>query len=122
MLRGDRPRGLEDLLVARAAAQIARNRLDELGVGRRWVRAEEVGQRDEHARRAVAALQSVKLAEGFLQRTEPARRLEALDSGDLCAVDLGGQDEARANHFAVEQHVAAAAHALLAAGVGTVEM
>ena len=74
---------------------------------------EEVGRRDQDARRAEAALQRVMTAEGLLQR--PPR--QALDRAQLAAVHLHGEHQARAHRDAVELDRARAADPVLAADV-----
>src|SRR5262249_2027641 len=68
-LRGERDR-LDDELVARAAAEVAGDcALDLLATGPR-VALEQVERRHEHARRAVAALERVRLVKSLLQGVE----------------------------------------------------
>src|SRR5687768_17588454 len=64
--------GIDDVLVARAAAEVAGDRLADFSLG--WLRVvvEEVDRRHDHARRAVAALEAVLFPEPFLQRVKPA--------------------------------------------------
>ena len=54
----------------------------------------QVPGHDQHARRAVAALQRGVLDEGLLQRMQLAVLLETLDGGDVCAVVLDRQRQA----------------------------
>src|SRR5262249_59381200 len=65
----------------------------------------------------MAAREGARLDEGLLHRTERlrARVSERLDSAHLAAVDEGGEIEAAGDGRAVDQHGAAAAHALPAA-------
>src|SRR5262245_8985874 len=62
--------------VASAAAQIARDRMADLGLGRVRVATEQRDARHHHARRAVPALQSVLLPESFLNRVQLAALFE----------------------------------------------
>ena len=79
-------------------------------------------RRQNHAGGAVAALQAMGLAERVLDHAEFARRgREALDGGDLVAVGLHREHQAGSHRFAIEQHRAGAADAVLAAGMGAVE-
>src|SRR5262245_31181355 len=55
--------GLHDVHVARAAAQIARNRAPYLAFARAGVALQQRGRRHHHARSAVSTLQSVLLLE-----------------------------------------------------------
>ena len=63
-------RRLHDVLVAGAAAEVAGERLADLGLRRRRVVAQVRGQRHQDAGRAEAALQRVARAEGLLQRVQ----------------------------------------------------
>ena len=80
-----------------------------LGVAR-----EQVGRRDDEARRAEAALHGARLDERLLHAVQPVAVGEALDRRHLVPVGLRGEHEARADERAVEQHRARAALALLA--------
>ena len=82
-----------------------------LGSGRAL---EQVGGRDDEARRAEAALDGARLDERLLDAVERVPAGEALDRDDLVAVGLRRQHEARADERAVEEHRARAALALLA--------
>jgi hypothetical protein len=73
---------------------------------------------EEHARRAGAALQTVVLGEGLLDRVELAVVGEALDGEDVGAASLDGEHEARLDGLAVDDDGAGAADAVLAADVG----
>src|SRR5258708_22189153 len=109
---------LDDLLVAGAAAQISSDRVADLRLGRVRIRVQQSLRSDEHAGRAVAALQAVRLAEAVLQHAHRAVGLrEALDGGDAVAVRLHRVHEAGAYWLAVEHHRARAANAVLAADV-----
>src|SRR5882672_6910292 len=109
---------LDDLLVAGAAAQVPADRIADLLFGRVWVRIQQALSRDQHARRAVAALQAVRFAEAVLQHAHrPVRLGETLDGGDAVAVRLHCVHEAGAHGLPVEHHRARAADAVLAADV-----
>src|SRR5438094_2860725 len=114
---------VDDVLVARAAAQVPAQRVADLRIAGGCVVAQERDERHEDARSAEAALQRVRLAESGLQRVELVRaaRREALDGRQLSAVRLHRQHQAGAHRLAVEQHGAGAAHAVLAADVGAGE-
>ena len=62
----------DDVLVARAAADLAGDRDPDLVVGRVRVRVEQRAGGEHHARRAEAALQAVLLDEALLHRVELA--------------------------------------------------
>ena len=75
---------------------------------------EQVGGRDDEARRAEAALHGAGLDERLLHRVQPSPSRQPLDRDDLVPVGLRGEHEARAHELAVEQHRARPALALLA--------
>ena len=59
---------------------------------------------EDHARRAVAALQAVLVPERFLQRMQRAVCREAFDCRHLAAVRLRGERRARPHGAAVHEH------------------
>src|SRR5262245_41479430 len=63
-------RGDHDVLVAGAAAQVARDGDPHLLLGRVRIVAQELDQRGQDARRAEAALQAMVLMERLLQRMQ----------------------------------------------------
>src|SRR6476646_7291140 len=80
---------LDDVLVAGAAADIARNADADFFLRWRRVLLEQPLRAHDHAGRAEAALQAVHHAETFLQRRQRAVGIgDALDSGDLGALGL----------------------------------
>ena len=107
--------GVEDLLVAGAAAEVAGERLADLVVLGSGTRREQVGRRDDEAR----ACRS-RTARRRRRRTPPARGAARPSApspstvDDLVPVRLRGEHEARADELAVEEHRARAALALLA--------
>src|SRR5215213_3967349 len=117
--RGNR---LDDIVIARAAAEIA----FELVPDRELVETiafaiNDVDGGHDHARRAEAALQTVMLAEGFLHRVQRAPVRQTFDSRDLRALALHGEDGAGLHGFAVEVDDASAALARVATDVGAGE-
>ena len=64
--------GVDDVLVAGAAAEIAGDAFADLALGRRRVVVQQVDGRHDHAGRAEAALQAVLLPEALLQRVQLA--------------------------------------------------
>ena len=101
---------------------MAGERLAHLAFGGRPIRGEELGERHQYPRRAVAALQAVLVPEGQLQRVELALGREAFDGAHFLAVGLHRQHEARTRSAAVDKHGAGAAHAVLAAQMRTGEL
>src|SRR4051794_22180990 len=112
---GGEPHGVDDLLVARAAAEVAGERLADLRVARVRILRQQVVRRDDQPRRAEAALHAAGLDERALDLVQLAvGGRDALDGDDLAALGLGGEDQARADELAVEVDRARAALALLA--------
>src|SRR2546428_4422686 len=62
--------GLDDIVVAGAAAEVALEPVPDLALRRARVALDELSGRHDHARRAEAALQSVLLPEAVLDRVE----------------------------------------------------
>ena len=103
--------GLDDVLIAGAAAEIARHaKADVRGAGRRVVLQQTPGTGD-HARGAKAALQAVMLAKALLQHRHAVRPGNALDRGDRGAIGLRGKDRAGFHRLAVQIDRAGAAMA-----------
>src|SRR5262245_4279773 len=93
---GARRDRLDDIVVAGAAAEIAFELMTDGGIVEVVALAvDHVHRGHDHARGAVAALQPVMLAERLLHRMQrPVRVGEALDGGDVGAVDLPDEDGA----------------------------
>ena len=107
--------GIENLLVAGAAADIAAEPLlDFLAVGER-IGAQRRGRRHHHAGDAVAALAGAGLVEGLLQHAEFAGFRQRLDGLDLRALRLRHRQQARLHQHAVDEHRTGAAFAGAAA-------
>jgi hypothetical protein len=110
---------LDDPDVPGAPAQIARQRrADAVGVGIRFLGQESM-RGGQHAGGAKAALQCVMLAEGGLQRGQGVVGRETLDGHDGAALGLHRQHQARADRFPIDNDRAGAAHAVLAAEMGS---
>src|SRR5919197_2057209 len=108
--------GLDDVLVAGAAADVALEPAPDLGLGQPVaVRADELGAGHDHPRRAEAALECVALPEGLLERMELAALRETLDRRDLAAVSLDREHGARLHRAPVEVDRAGAAERRVAA-------
>src|SRR5713226_4073485 len=109
--------GLDDIVVARAAAEIAVELVPDLFLRRLGIALEELRRRHDHARRAEAALQPVLLPEGVLDRVQLAVLGHAFDRGDLRAVGLDGQHGAGLHGLAIQMDGAGPALAGVAAHV-----
>src|ERR1041385_5822966 len=116
---------LDDVLIAGAAADVA----FQLLADRRLVQitampVHYVDGGHDHARRAVAALQAMIVAEGRLHRMQLLAFGDAFDGGDIGAVGLPDQHGAGFHRAAVDMHHTGAALAGVAAdmGAGQAEM
>src|SRR5829696_3204449 len=88
---------LDDPQVARAAAEVARERLAELLIARLRVLAKERLHRHEEARRAEAALERVSLVERAVKRVQLAVRGQPLHGSERPPVRLHREHQARAH-------------------------
>ena len=114
----DTSHGLDDVLVAGAAAEIRREGVANLGLSGFRVIAKICGQGHQDAGRAKAALQAMRFLECGLQGMELAiRGRQALNSLDGVAVRLDRQHDARPRGLAIEQDRARAANAMLTTNV-----
>src|SRR5436309_12349109 len=86
--------GLDDLFVARTAAEIAGEPVLDLCPAQVRASLEEGVRRDQVARNAEAALGGSVVEERLLERIEDASERELLHRDHLGAVGLEGQDEA----------------------------
>ena len=109
--------GVDDVLIAGAAAEIAGNAFADLALGGRRVVVEQVDAGHDHAGRAESALQAVLLPEALLQRVQFAVRGQPLDGRHLAAVGLHRKHRAGLRAAAVDEHGARAALARVAADV-----
>src|SRR6056297_1180049 len=114
--------GLDDVVVAGAPAEVALEAEADVVLGRVRVLLEQAGGRHHHARRAVAALETVVLHEGLLHRVQRSvSGGHAFDGAHLLAVGLDGQHGATLHRLAVEVDGAGAARRRVAADVGSGE-
>src|SRR4051812_567491 len=109
--------GVHDVLIAGAAAEIARDALANLVLARLRVIGKEIRGAHDHPRRTEAALQAVLLPESCLQRMQLAASCQALDRDHSGAVSLNGEHRARFNGAVFDQHGTRAALARVAADV-----
>src|SRR5215218_286645 len=116
MLRGPAHR-LDDVHVARAAADLPGYRLPDLFIAGIGVAVEQGAGREDHARRAEPALEAVLLHEALLDRVELAVALHVLDRADYVAAGHGGEHGAGLDGLPVHQDHAGAAVARVAAPV-----
>ena len=110
----------DDLLIPGATAEIPADRITDRVFARCGIRFKQRMRGDQHAWCAVAALQSVRLAETVLQHAHRSIGIaEPFDGRDLLAIDLRREDKTGTNRFAIEEHAACTANAVLAADVRT---
>jgi hypothetical protein len=110
------------VLIAGAAAEVPRDPVPDLTLGRLWVVVQQVDRGHDHARRAEAALQAVLLPEALLHRVELVVLGEALDRGHLRPIRLDSEDGARLCAASVDEHRARAALTRVAAHVRARQM
>src|SRR5215470_3187906 len=111
--------GRHDAGIAGTAAEVPAEHFYHLGLGRSGVAPEEIGERHQNAGGTEPALQRVIVLERLLQRVELAALVgQRFHRGHRPAFGLHREREAGAHGFAVEQHRAAAADAMLAAHMG----
>ena len=114
--------GFEDLQVAGAAAEVARERLANPLARRLRVPSSSALAVTRNAGRAVAALRAAQVGEGFLQRMQrPSAASPSMVVIDR-AVALDAEHQAREHRLAVDEHRARAALAQLAAVLGAGEL
>src|SRR6266436_1170771 len=109
--------GFDDIVIARAPAEIALELVPDLLLGRLRIALDHLRGGHDHARRAEAALQAMLFPEAVLDRMELAVRGHALDGLDLRALRLHGEHGAGLHRLAVEVDGTGAALARVAAHV-----
>src|SRR3954463_4104270 len=106
----------DDVLVARAAAEVSLQAAPDVLVGELAVALpDQVDRVHDHPWRAEAALQAVVLPEGLLHGVQLSVLRDALDRGDRRPVGLDGEQRAGFDRAAVEVDRAGAALAGVAA-------
>src|ERR1700732_4333593 len=116
--RGGGEHGVDDGFVSGAAADVARDRVDDLLAGGGGVVVEQGLCRHQHARRAIAALRREMLREGALQRMKIRPILEAIERLHRASFTGFRERQAGEVRIAVDQHRAGAASALAATEFG----
>src|SRR6266852_3643035 len=108
---------LHDVVVARAAAEVALELVADLRLRGLRVTLEHLVGRHDHPGRAEPALQPVFLPEPLLDRVQLAVLRQPLDRHDVGAVHLDGEEVARLDGLAVHEDRARAALAGVTADV-----
>src|SRR6476469_8327245 len=112
-----------DVVIARAAADVALDRVADLLVRRVGVAGQEIRCGHDHPRRAEPALEAVLRPEPGLERVErTVGSLHPLDRPDVRAVGLDREHRAALHGLAVDGHGARPALAGVAADVGAGEL
>src|SRR6266571_1019586 len=94
--------GFDDVDVARAAAQVARDAAPDFLFGRVGLRLQHCSGGHDHARCTEATLQAMLLPEAVLKRVQCAVLLQAFDGFDLTAIRLDRKQGARLDVLTVE--------------------
>src|SRR5919112_6391445 len=113
----DELNGLHDVLVSRAAAQVPFQAFPYLLLRRVRVLLQQADGGHDHARRAVAALQTVRLVESLLHGMPHTILRDAPDGGDLVPVGLHRKDRARLDRLTVDVDRAGPATGRVAPGM-----
>ncbi len=106
-------------MVSRAPAQVAFEAKTNVFLG--WIGDffEKTGGGHDHARGAVATLQSVIFHEGLLHRMQGAiSGSHTFDGGDGCTIGLDGEQGATLHRFAIDVEAASATRRCVTANVG----
>ena len=109
---------VDDLVVTRAAADVAGDRFFDVFRRRFGGAVEQRFDRNNVARRAVAALHRAGVDECLLHRMQFIAIGQSFDRGDLGAVGIGGHGDAGVDRLAVKNNRAGAALAGIAAELG----
>ena len=110
--------GVDDVLVAGAAAEITGDALPDLTFGGIRIVLEERDRCHDHPGGAIPALKAVFVPEAFLQRMQLTLGRESLDGGDGRPICLNREDRAGLRAATVDEHGAGAALARVAPDVG----
>ena len=110
--------GLDNVLVAGAAAQVGREHVKQVVVADIGLALEHADSEHQEAGRAEAALQAVVVHKGLLHRMQLIAIGQAFDGPDLFTVRLHGEHQAGAYWLTVDDYCAGAANTVFAANMG----
>src|SRR5438552_18077738 len=103
--------GGNNILITRAAAQVAAQSLAYLVFRRRKIFVEKLIEGHEKTGRAKAALKTQRFQKALLERMKQVAifglRRQSLDRKDRCTVRLHGEEQTRTDGLAVKQYSAA---------------
>jgi len=115
--RPDRRYRIDDILIPRAAADVAFDALADLRFGGLGIARQNLIGGENHPRGAEPALKSVFFPKLLLDGVEFSLRSEPFDGGDLSPVRLDGEDGAAFHGLSVKKNGARAANRGLTADV-----
>src|SRR5450631_2331675 len=115
---GRRAHGLDDVLIAGAAAEVGRQHVKQIVIGNIRLALKHAHRQHQKARRAEAALQTVIVHEGLLHRMQRVAIGETFHGADFFARRLHREHQAGAHRLAIHDYGAGTADAVLAADMG----
>jgi len=114
--------GLNDLLIARAPAQVPGDGFSDFSLTCPWIAIQEALGREDHAGSAIPALDRSFFHKGCLEGMEPLRGLDPFDGRHLFPIRLNSEHEAGVDRLSVQEHGAGAAISNKTSGLGTCEV
>src|SRR5262245_48487444 len=111
---GDRAaHGLDDVLIAGAAAEIGREKIENVIIRQVGIRFQRVHRQHQETRRTEPALKRVMFDERALYRMQPVAVGETFDRADALALGLDREHQAGPYRLVVEDHRARATDTVL---------
>jgi hypothetical protein len=117
-LFGCQPDGIDNVLVACTAAQVAGEDFPDVFIAGIWVFVEEGDDGHEDTWGAEPALEPMRFPKSFLKGVEIIGSPQAFYCGDLVLVCLYGKHQAGAHRVVIDHHSASAADPMFAPNVG----
>jgi hypothetical protein len=114
--------GLNDLLIARAPAQVPGDGFSDFSLTCSWIAIQEALGREDHAGSAIPALDRSFFHKGCLEGMEPLRGLDPFDCRHLFPIRLNSEHEAGVDRLSVQEHGAGAAISNKTSGLGAGEV
>src|SRR3954465_4260105 len=96
--------GLDDVLIARAAAEVRRQHLENLLVRQLGIGLQRIYRKHQEAGRAEAALERMMGDEGLLHGVQFVAVCETFDRSDTLALRLDREHQARSSRVIAEDH------------------
>src|SRR5438045_7639553 len=97
------------MLIASATTEISFEPVTYFIARRIGIAIDDLTRRDDHSRRAIAALQAVLLPKTFLHRMQCAVGRESFDRRHVRSVSLDRKHRARLHRLSIDKHSARAA-------------